>query len=158
MADMRLATYHDKITDWLCVRTLSHMRINPRSYVPVYQQLADILREQIRSGALAPGAALPGELELATTYGVGRQAVRQALGVLRSEALVVTTRGEGTAVRVQPTRRTIALGPGERVHYRPATPAERVELELDEGVGLAVLETADGVQLLPADEVQFTGR
>ncbi|GAT66714.1 gntR family transcriptional regulator [Planomonospora sphaerica] len=86
------------------------------------------------------------------TVSVGRPAVRQTLGALRTEAIVVTTRGEGTAVRVQPARRTITLGPGDHVHYRPATPAERVEL-LDEGVGLAVLETADGVQLLALDLV-----
>jgi DNA-binding transcriptional regulator YhcF (GntR family) len=82
---------------WL-VPTLSGMTIDQASFEPVYRQLARILREQIQAGELRPGAALPSEATLSQTFGVGRDAVRDALGSLRSEGLIITTRGIGTFV------------------------------------------------------------
>ncbi|WP_204013928.1 GntR family transcriptional regulator [Sphaerimonospora thailandensis] len=135
------------------------MEINPRSYVPVYQQLADILREKIHSGELQPGTVLPGEHDLARQYEISRPAVRQALGVLRAEALIVTLRGESTRVRHQPERQPLVIDATTRVWFRQPTPAERVELRIDEGVGLAVIETeGEPPRTLPADEVFITGR
>lgn len=138
--------------------TVKFVEINPRSYVPVYQQLADIMREQIRTGQLTPGTELPGENELAKQHDVGRPAVRQALAVLRAEALIVTVRGEGTRVRVQPERQTLEIGPETRVWFRQPTPAERVDLRIDEGVGLLVVETeGEPTRLLASDEVTIIG-
>lgn len=124
--------------------------------MPVYMQLADILREKIRTGELAPETVLPPEVEMATQYGVGRPAVRQALGVLRAEALVVTMRGEGTKVRTQPERRTLEIEPGTRVWFRQPTPTERVDMHIDEGVGLVVVEKGEQAEMLPSDEVVIT--
>lgn len=125
--------------------------------MPIYQQLADVLREEIRAGRLAPESVLPGENEMATQYGVGRPAVRQALAVLRAEALVITMRGEGTKVRTQPERKPLEIQPGTKVWFRQPTPTERVELRMDEGVGLVVVEKAgEQPELLPSDEVVIT--
>lgn len=127
--------------------------------MPVYQQLADVLRKKIATGELAPETALPAEDKLAQQYGVSRPAVRQALGVLRAEALIVTLRGEGTKVRRQPERRTLTIGSDTKVWFRQPTPAERVELRIDDGVGLAVVETeGEEPRLLPSDEVTITGQ
>lgn len=127
--------------------------------MPVYQQLADVLREKIRAGELVPETALPAEDKLAQQYGVSRPAVRQALGVLRAEALIVTQRGEGTKVRTQPPRREIKVGPETKVWFRQPTPAERVDLRIDDGVGLVVIETeGEEPRLLPSDEVIITGK
>ncbi|WP_187414215.1 GntR family transcriptional regulator [Nonomuraea sp. PA05] len=135
------------------------MTINPRSYVPVYQQLADILRNQIRSGDLAPGTDLPGEFKLAEQYAVGREAARKALAVLRSEGLVATRRGEGSYVRTPRERQRIELGAADKVTIRMPTPAERVELDIDEGVALVVLaRRGTEEKLLPSDEVVITGK
>ncbi len=60
---------------------------------PAYQELAGTLREQILSGALQPGDRLPIEPELCRLHGVSRSTVREALRVLSSQNLVVTTRG-----------------------------------------------------------------
>lgn len=122
--------------------------------MPVYLQLADVLREKIRDGELQPGTELPGEHEMAKQYGVGRPAVRQALGVLRAEALVVTRRGEGTKVREQPDRSVLEIKPETKVWFRQPTPAERIDMRIDEGVGLVVVETeGEETRLLPADEI-----
>ncbi|AQZ67769.1 Transcriptional regulator of succinyl CoA synthetase operon [[Actinomadura] parvosata subsp. kistnae] len=64
-----------------------------------YQLIAGDLREQIRHGELAAGAALPSELSLRRRYGASRNTVRQALGLLEREGLVVAEHGRGRFVR-----------------------------------------------------------
>jgi GntR family transcriptional repressor for pyruvate dehydrogenase complex len=60
---------------------------------PAYQILADDLRAQITSGQLRPGDRLPTEPELCARSGVSRSTVREALRLLASQHLIVTTRG-----------------------------------------------------------------
>jgi DNA-binding FadR family transcriptional regulator len=55
--------------------------------------LADELRAEITSGRLQPGARLPPEPELCIKTGVSRSTVREALRLLASQHLIVTTRG-----------------------------------------------------------------
>ncbi len=66
---------------------------------PLWSQLAGILRKQIRSGELAPGALLPSESYLQGEHDVSRSTVRHALQVLRDEGLVITITARGTFVR-----------------------------------------------------------
>jgi DNA-binding FadR family transcriptional regulator len=60
---------------------------------PAYQILADELRAEITSGRLQPGERLPPEPELCVRTGVSRSTVREALRLLASQHLIVTTRG-----------------------------------------------------------------
>ncbi|MEV6629403.1 FadR/GntR family transcriptional regulator [Actinoplanes sp. NPDC051470] len=60
---------------------------------PAYQLLADELRNEITSGRLQPGERLPPEPELCVRTGVSRSTVREALRLLASQHLIVTTRG-----------------------------------------------------------------
>ncbi|PRY31493.1 FadR/GntR family transcriptional regulator [Pseudosporangium ferrugineum] len=60
---------------------------------PAYQLLADELRDEITSGRLRPGVRLPPEPELCVRSGVSRSTVREALRLLASQHLIVTTRG-----------------------------------------------------------------
>ncbi|MEU7902897.1 FCD domain-containing protein [Actinoplanes sp. NPDC049118] len=60
---------------------------------PAYQLLADELRDEITSGRLQPGERLPPEPELCVRSGVSRSTVREALRLLASQHLIVTTRG-----------------------------------------------------------------
>jgi DNA-binding FadR family transcriptional regulator len=55
--------------------------------------LADDLRAQITSGQLRPGDRLPTEPQLCRDSGVSRSTVREALRLLASQHLIVTTRG-----------------------------------------------------------------
>ncbi len=68
------------------------------SAVPVYRQLAAILREEIASGTLAPDSPLPSESRLMQEHGISRDTVRKAIEILREEGLVVTVKGKGTYV------------------------------------------------------------
>lgn len=73
---------------------------------PKYQRIANALKAEIQSGALEPGARLPGENDLMEQYGVARMTVRQALSVLQSEGLTEARKGVGVFVRAfQPLRR-----------------------------------------------------
>src|SRR5205814_10463032 len=61
--------------------------------MPAYQLLADTLRAEITSGRLRPGDRLPAEPQLCERSGVSRSTVREALRLLASQHLIVTTRG-----------------------------------------------------------------
>ncbi len=65
---------------------------------PLYTQLANILRDMIKSGELRPRAPLPSESYLQQEQGVSRGTVRMAVAILRDEGLVVTIAGRGTFV------------------------------------------------------------
>ncbi len=69
---------------------------------PRHVQIADALRERIRSGELQPRMPLPSEPRLQDEFGVARDTVRKAITVLRDEGYVRTVRGMGTFVRDQP--------------------------------------------------------
>jgi GntR family transcriptional regulator len=70
--------------------------------VPVYQQIASILRELITSGELIKDQALPSESYLVQEYGISRASARHAVAVLRDEGLVYTVPQRGTFVGSAP--------------------------------------------------------
>lgn len=69
--------------------------------------VAAALREQISSGELAIGAALPSESELGARFGASRGPVRQALAQLRNEGLIETSQGRVPTVRDRPLAHSI---------------------------------------------------
>jgi GntR family transcriptional regulator len=73
-----------------------------------YQSIADDLRRQVTSGALAAGRLLPSEADLGDTYGASRVTIRRALEVLRDEGLVDARQGFGWFVSVAPLRQSTA--------------------------------------------------
>lgn len=81
------------------------MGVDERTSRPLYRQVADELRVQIQQRQLTPGGQLPTESELMDRYGVSRNTIRLALGVLRTEGLVVTGQGRGSFVADVPARR-----------------------------------------------------
>jgi GntR family transcriptional regulator len=73
--------------------------------VPVYQQLASILRDLITSGELAKDQALPSESYLVQQYGISRASARHSVAVLRDEGFVYTVPQRGTFVGSAPPAR-----------------------------------------------------
>ena len=67
-----------------------------------YQEIADTLRQRISSGALGPGARLPGEQALAAEFGVARGTARAALQQVEVEGLARVVPGRGRFVSGQP--------------------------------------------------------
>ena len=74
---------------------------------PVSDQLYARLRDQILTGALAPGEPLPSERDLAADYGVNRHAVREAVKRLQQGRLIEVFQGGRT--RALDWRRTAGL-------------------------------------------------
>ncbi|MER7168304.1 GntR family transcriptional regulator [Micromonospora sp. NPDC000207] len=136
---------------------LDIVSIDPRSHTPVYVQLAELLRRRVESGDLQPGSLLPSESHLSQEYGIGRDAVRAAIALLRSEGVMTTTKGRGTWVREAPRRTDIELAPGGSTVARMPSSRERREMDLDEGVPVLEIHGPDGdVQIRPADQTRVT--
>ncbi|AKJ12322.1 GntR family transcriptional regulator [Streptomyces incarnatus] len=96
------------------------------------QEIADALRERIRSGELQPGERLPTQAELAGEFGVERGAVRQALRVLQQDGLLAdVTKGspprvaEPRLTRGEPQPTMVALAP--RLTEAFAAPHVRID-------------------------------
>lgn len=66
---------------------------------PLYETIAERLREEIASGELAAGQALPSETALMAQFNTGRHTVRSAVAALQAEGLVDTLHGRGSFVR-----------------------------------------------------------
>jgi GntR family transcriptional regulator len=66
---------------------------------PLYAQIRNLLRERIRLGEWSADEPMPTEDELVSHFGVSRTTVRQALGQLVNEGLVVRKAGRGTFAR-----------------------------------------------------------
>lgn len=70
--------------------------INRKSPIPLYIQLANILRDQIQSGAIPAGSKLPSESEMVQLYNLSRLTIRDSLAILANEGLVEKQHGKGT--------------------------------------------------------------
>jgi GntR family transcriptional regulator len=103
-------------------------RLSRSSFVPLYYQLQELLKEQIESGVWAPGDVLPSEPELARGLGVSRVVVRQALAILEDDRQITRVRGRGTFV-AQP-----------KLEHRAGGLARLLEMPRDPGVELHVLD------------------
>ncbi len=66
--------------------------------MPVYRQVAAIIRARITSGEIPPRRAVPSEKQLMGEFGVARETVRKAVKVLRDEGLVEIVQGRGAYV------------------------------------------------------------
>jgi DNA-binding GntR family transcriptional regulator len=71
--------------------------IDRASPEPLYRQLAAVLRARIESGELA--GPVPSIRRLHEEYDLAEVTVRQALGILKTEGLIVTSPGRGTFTR-----------------------------------------------------------
>lgn len=64
-----------------------------------YEAVVDGILELVEARGLGPGQALPTERELAEVFGVSRNVLRQAFGVLEERGLLRTVRGSGRYLR-----------------------------------------------------------
>jgi GntR family transcriptional regulator len=69
--------------------------IDRASSVLLYEQLAEILRDQIASGQIAPDHAIPSRETLTQRYGISSKTADAAVAILKAEGLLVTVRGKG---------------------------------------------------------------
>jgi len=72
--------------------------LNPKSPLPLYHQLADLLLQRIRAGEYPAGTRIPSEPELARTFRIGRPTVRHATDLLVRRQCLERRRGSGSFV------------------------------------------------------------
>ena len=72
--------------------------IDKSSPIPVYYQLKEDILKKIREGVWKVGQCIDSERELSENYGVSRMTIRQALGELVQEGILVREKGKGTFV------------------------------------------------------------
>lgn len=69
------------------------------SEVPLYRQIADLLRADIEAGVYPPGAPIPAVSYITQETGCTHVTVRKGIGLLADEGLVNIVPGKGTFVR-----------------------------------------------------------
>ncbi|KUO58439.1 MAG: hypothetical protein APF80_04935 [Alphaproteobacteria bacterium BRH_c36] len=79
--------------------TVANLR---RSAIPLYTQIASSLRNEIDMGTWPVGTKMPAIHQLADRFGVAAQTMRQAIGLLEGEGLVLRRQGVGTVVQYLP--------------------------------------------------------
>lgn len=73
--------------------------------MPLYRAVKRALLHAIETAALAPGAMLPSEARLAKAFGVSIGTLRQSVGELVAEHILVRRQGRGTFVATHSTER-----------------------------------------------------
>lgn len=75
------------------------MAIDKDNRLPLYCQLADILKEKIETSEWAENSKLPTERELCDMYDISRATVRQAMQDLETHGYIYKSQGLGTYVK-----------------------------------------------------------
>ncbi|MEV0620368.1 winged helix-turn-helix domain-containing protein [Nonomuraea sp. NPDC050404] len=66
--------------------------------VPLYQQIAAEVSDQIKAGDYPPRRPIPGEAALVKRHGVARETVRRAMALLREQGWIYTVAQRGSYV------------------------------------------------------------
>ena len=128
----------------------------PDAPLPLYVQLRDQLRAGILEGRLQPHEKLPSESELSAAHGVSRITVRQALGDLQKEGLILRLQGKGAFVSHPHTSQSLnrlqglgeaLAGQGQSVHSRRLS-IKRVKAAAPIAAQLALAGPAEVYQLM----------
>ena len=142
---------------------------------PMYQQIADDLRQKIESGELGHGDQLPTELELRVQYEASRNTVRDAVKWLITGGLIETRPGQGTFVVAkidpyvtiltgEPARGGDEEGPvyvkgtreaGRGGQRKPSTSEPRVEIQKAGGVKAEELQVEDGTTIVSRHQQRY---
>lgn len=90
-----------------------NLRLDQHSLLPLYQQIADRVRQLVASDILKPGDRLPTVRQLAHSLNVNQNTVVRAYSELEQERVIVSRRGAGTVVAPKTDDPTMRL-----VHQR----------------------------------------
>src|SRR5438552_7205704 len=97
MTDLEASTAHAQ-TDQLVVYLRDAAKLDSASPTALYQRLEGAFRGAIKAALIPPGAAIPGERELAQRLSLSRVTVRKAIKALVDDRLLVQRQGARTSV------------------------------------------------------------
>ncbi len=82
------------------IRSAMKAKINKDSATPMYRQVADRIRADIKNGIYKVDEKIPSELELIDKYDVSRITIRKAVEALVDEGILTRHQGKGTFVTI----------------------------------------------------------
>src|SRR3984893_14693086 len=132
----------------LLIEVLLRPPLDPRSEVPLYQQLHRYFTSLIESGSLCRGARLPATRELAGLLGLNRTTVSAAYELLESEGLISGQVGRGSFVTGAPLRDNLKLDWRTLLTPSPSTPPPQPGSK--EAISFAASRPSE--RLFPMDE------
>lgn len=91
------------------------MSIDKNSPIPVYYQLKEEIKDKINKGIWKAGQCIDSERELSEQCNVSRMTIRQALGELVQEGILVREKGKGTFVCEQKVKQKDIMSFSEMV-------------------------------------------
>jgi GntR family transcriptional repressor for pyruvate dehydrogenase complex len=106
-----------------------------------FDEIADQIKDLIYSKTLKPGDKLPPERDLATQFGTGRMAVREALRILEQSGLIIVKQGSEGGAFVKEADTTMATEMISGLIRRSSLTMEDV-MEVRIEIERAVLEAA----------------
>jgi GntR family transcriptional regulator len=125
--------------------------------VPIYHQIAQVLRRRIEAGEWGQGNHLATEQALCKEFGVSRTTVRHALSQLKQEGLLSSQRGVGTRRVGEPTRTKYVSSLSDPLHATLDSDPRVVSTEMVEARGpvAAFLRMREGEPLLRLIRVHY---
>lgn len=134
--------------------------VDPNKNVSLYQQVRDILIQNIMNQKWKPGTLIPTEQELMELYHVSRTTIRQAINMLCQDGLLEKRQGKGTIVK---SRKLIGnlgqlKGFAEEVVERGLNPHSlllRAEFSTLLHVEKSILQIPENEQVLLIERIRF---
>jgi DNA-binding FadR family transcriptional regulator len=107
---------------------------------PLADQVYGALHADIVEGRLKAGEKLPIEPQLALAFGVSRTVIREAVGRLRNDGLVVSKQGAGVFVAARPINQAFRMAPNAMDNAESIREIFELRLGIEvEAAGLAAL-------------------
>lgn len=126
--------------------------IDKNSPIPVYFQLKEDIQRKITKGVWKVGQCIDSERELSQTYGVSRMTIRQALGELVQEGVLLREKGKGTFVCDPKVKQKDMMSFSEIINRSGRTLENRV-------LEFKIIDTPEGlVDIFPFDKVYKINR
>ena len=125
-------------------------KLNLRRAPNLSEQVADFIADEIEKGSLQPGEPLPSEAEFSERFKVSRTVIREALGRLKYDGLLVSKRGSKSVVAERGKQRVFRL---ERLEVTDLTQVRslyefRAILETQAGVLAAKRRTQENLEIM----------
>lgn len=123
-------------------------------------RIRDEVRDRIREGRFGKSGQLPAEVELASSLGVSRTTVREALLQLEQEGLVIRRHGHGTFIRQNAILRgslnaNLSTTDVIRSHgMEPGTTHAQLRRDVATGEDAARLDVAPGSEVIVLERVR----
>jgi GntR family transcriptional regulator len=126
--------------------------LNPSSFVPYYEQIAEQVRSLIEEKKLRPGQTFYSEAAVAHKLGISKMPVRQAFQKLRAEGLLVTKKGKAPVIGRGPVQWNFQelRGFSEEMRERGLVPSAKL---LALGLQYPDAETANALRISPTEQV-----